>query len=322
MVAGSNKVGCAGIIVADTICGPIAQLPAEGQLTIVDEMPTKIGGCAANVAVDLAKQGVDAELVGCVGNDPAATALRQAISTAGVGCDAMVSVNGLPTSTTVILLVEGEDRRFIHTFGANTAFGMQHVHRDWLGGLGIFYLGGLFVLPSLDPAELVDTLTFCREHGVVTVVDVVVGEQFDQHEVLRQVLPHTDYFLPNDDEARRMTGKDQPLDQLRVLAELGAAQVIITCGEDGCIAASEGRYWRATAHRMDVIDPSGCGDAFASGVITALGSDAGLADVIRYASAIGAAATQARGTTDGVCSCAEAKAFVQAYPLEVESGVL
>ena len=67
MAAGSNKVGCAGIIVADTICGPIAQLPAEGQLTIVDEMPTKIGGCAANVAVDLAKQGVDAELVGCVG---------------------------------------------------------------------------------------------------------------------------------------------------------------------------------------------------------------------------------------------------------------
>ncbi len=199
---------------------------------------------------------------------------------------------------------------------------MQHVQRDWLDGLGIFYLGGLFVLPSLDPAELVDTLTFCREHGVVTVVDVVVGEQFDQHEMLRQVLPHPDYYIPNADEARRMTGKDQPLDQLRVLAELGAAQVIITCGEDGCIAASEGRYWRVAANRMDVIDPSGCGDAFTSGVITALGSDEGLVDVIRYASAIGAAATQARGTTDGVCSCAEAKAFVQAYPLEVESGVL
>ena len=153
-VAQSNyKVGCAGIIVADTICGPIAQLPDEGQLLVVDQMPTKIGGCASNVAVDLAKQGATVELVGCVGNDPAATALRQAIATEGVGCDAVVGVDDLPTSTTVILLVEGEDRRFMHTFGANSAFGMEHVQRPWLDQLNVFYLGGLFVLPALAVIE-------------------------------------------------------------------------------------------------------------------------------------------------------------------------
>ena len=35
-------VGCAGILVADTFCGPLKQLPAEGQLLAVDSMPSAI----------------------------------------------------------------------------------------------------------------------------------------------------------------------------------------------------------------------------------------------------------------------------------------
>ena len=64
------KVGCAGILVADTFCGPMPALPAEGELLAVASMPTRPGGCAANVAIDLAKQGVaEVEICGCVGRD-------------------------------------------------------------------------------------------------------------------------------------------------------------------------------------------------------------------------------------------------------------
>ena len=47
----SRVVGCAGILVADTICGPLPEMPAEGSLVAVDDMPVKVGGCAANVAI-------------------------------------------------------------------------------------------------------------------------------------------------------------------------------------------------------------------------------------------------------------------------------
>jgi len=65
-------VGCAGILVAYMFCGPMSALPEPGQLLTVDDMPTSVGGCAANVAIDVARQGIDVEVAGCLGHDAAA----------------------------------------------------------------------------------------------------------------------------------------------------------------------------------------------------------------------------------------------------------
>src|SRR5207302_172872 len=46
---------CAGIVVADHICTPIDHLPAAGELVLAERILLTIGGCAANVAVDLAR---------------------------------------------------------------------------------------------------------------------------------------------------------------------------------------------------------------------------------------------------------------------------
>ena len=51
-------VGCAGMLVEDTFCGPVPALPPAGSLTALADLPTKAGGCAANVAIGLAKQAI------------------------------------------------------------------------------------------------------------------------------------------------------------------------------------------------------------------------------------------------------------------------
>src|SRR5258708_10952979 len=60
---------CAGIIVADHICTPVAHLPAAGELVMADRILLTIGGCPANVAVDLARMEVPASVLGRVGGD-------------------------------------------------------------------------------------------------------------------------------------------------------------------------------------------------------------------------------------------------------------
>ena len=123
-------VGCAGILVADTFCGPMRSLPEPGELFALDAMPSKAGGCAANTAICLGKQGVDVDVVGCLGRDAPADTVRADLERSGVGTAGITYVDGHQTSQTVILLVEGEDRRFIHMFGANRAFTVDHVDRD------------------------------------------------------------------------------------------------------------------------------------------------------------------------------------------------
>src|SRR5215472_13295603 len=121
------QVGCAGLLVEDTFCGPIAALPAEGGLLVLEDMPVTAGGCAANVAIDLAKQGMAVDVVGCVGRDGGGEVIIRTLETQRVGCSLVRRVDGYPTSHTVILLIEGQDRRYLHAVGANQAFSVEQI---------------------------------------------------------------------------------------------------------------------------------------------------------------------------------------------------
>ena len=315
------QVGCAGILVADMLCGPISALPHPGQLLAVDDIPSKAGGCAANVAIDLSRQQVSAAVAGCVGRDAAAETPLAALRAHGVDCAGIVESDRRPTSKTVILLVAGQDRRFIHAFGANAEFTVGHIRREWLSGLGVFYLGGLFVLPGIETEDLIDLLGFCRSSGIITVVTVAVPQPFDRHRDLAKLLPMIDYFLPNDDEALIFTGMRDPVDQAAALLEAGARTPIVTCGARGAVAARGRKRWRCGAYDMPVVDPSGCGDAFAAGVITGIIRGWDMPRTLVYASALGASAVRAVGTTDSVFRAGEAEAFVVAHKLPMEEWI-
>ena len=315
-------VGCAGILVADTFCGPMKRLPRAGELLAIEEMPSKAGGCAANVAIDLAKQGVSVDVCGCVGADASAEVLLQNLQANGVDCTQILRLDSHPTSKTVILLVEGEDRRFVHVFGANAAFDVGKIRREWIDGLKVFYLGGLFVMPAVRTDELADLLAYCRRRGIVTVLDVVVPHGHAAGmEALKPLLPHVDYFLPNEDEAQQLTGVADRELQVDAFLSHGASNVVITCGGEGAVAASAAQkttqLWRSDIYRVDCIDPSGSGDAFAAGIITGALRGWDMTRTLRFASALGASATTAVGTTDGVFTADQAAAFLEEHSLSV-----
>jgi sugar/nucleoside kinase (ribokinase family) len=299
----------------------MAALPSEGALLALGEMPVKAGGCAANVAIDLAKQGLDVDVVGCVGRDSAADFLLKTYEANRVGYSKVVRVDQHGTSRCIILLVKGQDRRYLYVAGANQAFTVEHISRAWLKQLRVFYLGGLFVLPGIDPDALAEMLEFCRTVGVTTVVDVVVPQDLHGMSHLKRLLPLIDLFIPNDDEARAFTGLTDPLDQLRAFEDAGAATVIITRGGQGSVATHAGKRWRCGTYQVNVVDPSGSGDAFTSGVIRGLLLGWEFPKTLRYASAIGASVTRAAGTTDSVFSAAEGEAFIESHPITVAEGV-
>lgn len=295
----------------------MAALPPEGALLLLDDMRVRAGGCAANVAIDLAKQGISVDLAGCVGADGAADTLFGILAAHGIDCSRIVRVEQCRTSKTVILIVKGQDRRYLHLAGANTAFTVDRLQQEWLSRLKVFYLGGLFAMPGIDFEKLAAMLSFCREKKVTTVVDVVIPHQVTDLSELPRVLPFIDMFVPNDQEAKAFTGLTDPFDQLRAFKDTGANTVIITRGERGSVAARGGKVWSCGAYRMDVVDPSGSGDAFTSGVIRSILLGYDIPQTLRYASAMGASVTRAAGTTDTAFSAEEAEAFLIQNPITV-----
>ena len=69
------------------------------------------------------------------------------------------------------------------------------------------------------------------------------------------MLPHVDCFLPNEDEARLVTGHDNPADQARALLDWGCASVIITCGADGAVYADPARVLQVRPPSSETFAP-------------------------------------------------------------------
>ncbi|MCP4397848.1 MAG: carbohydrate kinase family protein, partial [bacterium] len=258
----------------------------------------------------------------CLGDDASANVLRACLEQYGVNCEFVTYTRERPTSKTVILLVEGQDRRYIHVFGANEMFTCRHIDRDWLRQLKAFYLGGLFGLPGIDLEELGAVLQTCRDNNVITFVDILAPESLQGFDSIHDLLPYIDYFLPNDDEAARITGTTDPVDQLRAFKEHGTNTVVITCGKRGSVANQHDTLWTCGVYSVESIDASGAGDAFTTGLITAVLRGRDLPDVLAYASAVGASATRSVGCTNGVFTSDEAEAFMRSNHINLEESSL
>lgn len=312
------EVLCAGIVVADHVCTPISHLPAAGELVMAEDMLLTIGGCAANAAVDLAKMEVRSAVVGRVGDDVFGRVVAGMLADAGVDTTCLRATPGAPTSQTLIVNVQGQDRRFIHTFGANARFSTTDFPESALARCKVLYVGGYLVMPRLVQPDLAALFARARAMGVKTVLDVVVPDKDNHLGAFVSLLPHVDAFLPNDYEATLLTGESDPVRQAERFRALGAGTAVITRGGEGAVLVTEGLRLRSGAFRVDFVDGTGGGDAFDAGFIYGLLRGLGPEDCLRYGSALGASCVRAIGTTPGVFTRAECEAFLRANALPIE----
>jgi sugar/nucleoside kinase (ribokinase family) len=315
-----TDVLCAGIIVADHVSSPITHLPEAGELVLTDQLLLTIGGCAANVAVDLVQLGVPAAVVGRVGEDVFGRIVADMLRERQVDVSSMIATPGQDTSQTMIVNVVGQDRRFIHTFGANAGFRAADIPADRVVCCRVLYLGGYLLMEGMKQEELASVFAAARKAGARTVLDVVTPGPGAEGYLARleKLLPYVDVFLPNDYEGQCMTGEKDPLRQAERFHALGVGTAIITMGDRGAVVVGKGGRLRAEAFKVPFVDGSGGGDAFAAGYILGLLQGEDLAGCVRLASAVGASCVRAIGTTTGVFTRAELAAFLREQTLQIE----
>lgn len=174
-------------------------------------------------------------------------------------------------------------------------------------------------MSSCLPNELAPVLNDFKSRGTQIILDVVTPKPADYLPWLEPILPYVDYFLPNDHEAELITGKPDPIEQASLFRKMGARNAIITMGERGTIWIGERGSWSAGVDKVEYLDGSGSGDAFAAGLILALHEGMDEPAALRVASAVGASCVRALGTTAGVFNRQELDAFLRENPLKINS---
>lgn len=307
----TSDVIAVGLIVADFVGAPIAEFPQAGTLATTESITPSIGGCSANTSTDLAKLGVPVSLVGRVGDDFFGDFVCRSLEQAGVNCQHVVRSTTQQTAATLVVNVQGQDRRFIHAVGANTELTGAEVTDELLSQAKVLCVGGFGLNPALSGEHVRERFQQARKHDVITMLDVVLDDPQDCLKMAEVALPETDFFLPNSDEARLMTGLEDVEAQADFFLERGARNVVITCGGAGAILKSQdGKLLKRPAFDVAQVDGTGGGDAFVAGFIYGLLKQVSLADCLKYGSAMGASCVRAAGATTGVFDAAELEAFV------------
>jgi sugar/nucleoside kinase (ribokinase family) len=249
-------------------------MPAWGEEVEGTDSLQAPGGQAYNAAAALCGLGVGARLIGAVGRDPAGEAIVASAQALGVDVSDVAVDPASPTAvTTALVRVDGE-RAFASDFGAQRAYGRDQILGAWdrIAPVSVLCLAGLFNMPGFLPEDAGEVLRRARAAGITTVLDTgwdPAGWPSDRVRAIRRLLAGVDVFLPNHDEARALTGCEDPVAAARALHADGARTVVIKCGAGGSIGLTDGHCVRADALEVTVRDAVGAGDTFDAGVIAA-----------------------------------------------------
>ncbi len=312
------KILCVGDLVADIFASPLARLPEPGELVLTERIAVFPGGNALNTAVALRRLGQQVAIAGSVGDDALGRLLLDQMHTLGLDISGVRQEPEGRTASTFIVRAEGEDRRFIHSLGVAATFSGEHVSSELVPEKGLMLVGGYLKLGAWDDEVLVHLMRCARQRNCTVVLNICIaqGSGVDPRRCL-PLLEHVDVFVPNEDEARILTGETTPARQAKTLRRAGARVAVITRGERGLYADDGEHAVDMGVFRVPLVDPSGCGDCFTAGLIAALMRGWDLIRVLEFGSAVGAIGATALGCTDGVPSFDEVERFIQENRLKI-----
>ena len=275
-----------GCVQADVVMSPVTDLPPSGGTLLADQMTVRVGGAGANAALAAAEAGMDARLIGCVGEDHLGDWMRAQLGAAGLA-DELVVVPGEASGLTVALESPERDRTFITYLGVNARWEPAMIPDDALTCENLL-LCDYFVAPRLRGDAARRLLDAARTRGGRTFFDTTWdpdGFSSQSRDEVLGLLPSVDVFLPNEVEACAIAGEgDDAAVAARALQSVSGAWVVVKLGPRGCLAVGpDGAELAVAAPAMTVADTTGAGDAFNAGLVDALARGAGWQEALTAA---------------------------------------
>ena len=220
----------------------------------------------------LAKLGADVRSAGAVGTDALGDMLVALLERDGVDTSLLVRREGVQTSASVLPIRPDGSRPAFHVIGANASYGPADVEWAAVAEASHLHLGGPEFMGGEAAAQILER---AREQGAITSADVLAPGDMGVLDWIAPALPHLDYLFPNDEQAIGFTRADDLEGACQALVSRGVGCVAATCGADGVLVVDADAIERVPAFEVEVVDTTGCGDAFAAGFLRglALGRD-------------------------------------------------
>lgn len=290
-----------GVTILDIVGYPISSIPAGEQTEVIQQIHLCAAGTAAAPAVIAARLGMDSTLIGAIADDDVGFLIRHKLDKAGVDTSLLEIRSDLPTAATMLPINPDGARPNWHMPGAFLLMEVAEEARQRIINADHVHWGGIGLLFNLDGPAGADILAEARSMGATTSGDLISpGPQTP--DAVKALVPHLDYFMPSIDEALEISAQGSAEDAASYFIDQGAGGCLIKCGGEGAYLATRSGITEKipVMANVNVVDTSGCGDAFCAGFQVGLANDMDPVQAAHFASATAAQVASAVGSDGGV----------------------
>lgn len=279
-------------------------VPAGQRLEASDEHAVHVGGAESNVAVAAARHGVDAAWLSKLVDSPLGRKVERAVRVEGVETDVVWTDEGRQGVYYVEPADPPRDSEVVYdrAEASVTTATAAELPTDQLASASLFYTSGITpALSSTLEATTMDLLQTADEHGVTTVFDVNYRAKLWKPErcrrVLDDLLESVNVLVVGIDDAETVFERTgSPEEVARWFEERYDHEiVVVTRGEEGAVALTEGTVFEQDVFETTTRDPIGTGDAFVGGFLARWQATEDIASALEY----GAATAALKRTIDG-----------------------
>lgn len=271
-----------------------SRLPRPGETFLGDSFTMSLGGKGANQAVAVSRAGAEVRYIGCVGDDHFGGIVRDELTQAGVDTSALRVVPGQTGVAHIRVDASGENDIVMVPL-ANAELSTDQIDT----ALEEFAPTCWVLLTQLEVPVAVTMHAIREAHarGLTVLLDPAPAHDLDA-----SIWPLVDVVTPNETEASLLTGieVDSPESAIQAgqwFVDRGATHALITLAGAGSVLVDTDGARTLPATRVDVVDTTAAGDAFAGYLAASLAAGEELVAAIERASAAGALAVTRRGAS-------------------------
>ncbi len=296
-----------GVVCADVMVYPIERWPRPGELALVPNIDARMGGLASVTASVASQLGARTAFIGRLGNDLFGNFLNDELRRHNVETPMVRWDETEGTSATIVTIDKSGERSFMHRVGATKNVTPADVDLGLLRGTKIFHWGGPAITPGLQGGPIGELFERVRAQGIATSIDTCFDGAGVWYPHIEHALPHTTIMMSSVEEARHYTGRQTDDEIADFYLGHGAETVLVKLGEEGVLAADRAERHRIPAHRVNVLDTTGAGDAACGGFLYAYVKGWSLRDSAALANAVGGLTVQAHGGAEAGVTLARAR---------------
>lgn len=272
--------------------GPLSL--AVGTEKLASDISLVLGGSSAITAFNLSRLGARVAFASVIGRDSFGQIVETKLARGGVDLRFLRHDDRVKTGVTIWHTKKGK-RAGITYPGTIAMLKAEDLTDDVLTTARHLHMGAYFLQTAFHN-HAPRIFARAKELGLSTSLDTNYDPAEQWRSNLDSLLPHIDFFFPNDDEAGQITGKRNAQAAARELARL-AQTVVVKRGAKGVAVANSQGTFELPARRVKVVDTTGAGDTFNAGFLARFLAGGNIQSCAKAGIAAGARCVQAVGGT-------------------------